>query len=169
MKQVIDKLEALEEVVQQLVTIVTDIKKQEPIKPKITLPNYKSELQELNAKIDNVSTKGLSERLDLLSTKIEQIKPPKLEFKQFRFLLFPETNQGQYYKIVFGRLIPWGILTVLLAGRFSLGQSALENQRIKNYNVEARKYIDAWTYMESHSKDKKFRKEMSSAWNAANR
>jgi hypothetical protein len=38
--------------------------------------------------------------------------------KQWRVLLFPKTNQGQYYKIVFGRLIPWGFGFVALTYLF---------------------------------------------------
>jgi hypothetical protein len=54
--------------------------------------------------------------------------------KQYRFLLFPEANQGQYYKIVFGRLIPWGILLMGLVFLFALAQKGLDVWRIKEYN-----------------------------------
>lgn len=46
---------------------------------------------------------------------------PKKIVRQVRILLFPETNTDYYYKIIFGRLLPWGLLFVVAVYLFSLG------------------------------------------------
>lgn len=64
--------------------------------------------------------------------------------KQVRFLLFPETNQGQYYKIVFGRLIPWSFALVLVIYLFSFGDKAIDAYIASQRNTEGNICIDAW-------------------------
>jgi hypothetical protein len=51
---------------------------------------------------------------------------PKNVIKQVRLLLFPETNAGQYYKNVFGRLMPWALGLILVTYGFNLGQKFIE-------------------------------------------
>ena len=50
---------------------------------------------------------------------------PKNVVRQFRFLLFPETNTAYYYKLVFGRLLGYGGLFVIAAFLIQLGKYLL--------------------------------------------
>jgi hypothetical protein len=63
---------------------------------------------------------------------------------QFRILLFPETNAGEYYKIVFRRLIPWSIILIAIVyvGHFiSLG---IEGYNAHQANVNGNFTMEAW-------------------------
>ncbi|HVU57727.1 MAG TPA: hypothetical protein VHD83_21845 [Puia sp.] len=51
---------------------------------------------------------------------------PKKVVRQVRFLFFPETNTDRYYKIIFGRLLPWGLLFVVAGYLFSLGKRYID-------------------------------------------
>ena len=61
---------------------------------------------------------------------------PKKIVRQFRFLLFPETNTDYYYKIIFGRLIPWGGLFVVAAFLISLATHYIDRSTV----IQERKY-----------------------------
>ena len=61
---------------------------------------------------------------------------PKKIVRQFRFLLFPETNTDYYYKIIFGRLIPWGGLFVVAAFLISLANYFIDQSTL----VQVSKY-----------------------------
>ena len=64
--------------------------------------------------------------------------------RQVRLLLFPETNQGQYYKMVFGRLIPWSFALVAAVYFYSLTDKAIEAYTATQKNTEGNICIDAW-------------------------
>lgn len=75
---------------------------------------------------------------------------PKTVVHQRRLLLFPETNAGQYYKIVFGRLIPWGFAFIATAYVFTLCRQYIEtssqtSERRYYYEV----YQDAWNRLDT--------------------
>jgi hypothetical protein len=135
MNDTLEKLEAIEEVLQQVIVTINGYEKKEIKVPEISITDYKKELRDI---------------------------------KQYRFLLFPETNQGQYYKIVFGRLIPWGILFMGLVFLFALAQKGLDGWRIKEYNQQADQYVKAWNYMNNHADSKLVKKRMDEAWAKAN-
>jgi hypothetical protein len=61
---------------------------------------------------------------------------PKKIVRQFRFLFFPETNTDYYYKIIFGRLIPWGGLFVVAAFLISLAYHFIDQSTL----VQVSKY-----------------------------
>jgi len=85
---------------------------------------------------------------------------PKNVVNESRFMLFPETNTDRYYKIVFGRLIPWsyGMVAALLL--ISLGKQYIRSrveERERRYYYEV--YTRAWKLLEDTT-DKKGRKKM---------
>jgi hypothetical protein len=92
---------------------------------------------------------------------------PKNVIKQVRLLLFPETNAGQYYKIIFGRLIPWVMALVGATYLFMLGQQGIErwsaNSEKEQESDQVRK---AWNYLYSHEKVEG-KKKMQDAWDKA--
>lgn len=75
---------------------------------------------------------------------------PKAVVHQRRLLLFPETNAGYYYKIVFGRLIPWGLLFIGITFLFLLGKQYIDQSAeasTRRYYFET--YQDAWNRLDS--------------------
>jgi len=75
---------------------------------------------------------------------------PKSIIHQRRFLLFPETNAGNYYKIVFGRLIPWTLFLIGITYLFLLGKQCIEQSAetsTRRYYYET--YQDAWSRLDS--------------------
>ena len=87
--------------------------------------------------------KTLDEKLD---------KAPKSAVKQLRIILFPETNQGQYYKIVFGRLIPWGLCLVAITYLYSLGGKAIDAYGQHKQSQQSAHYQRAWIYLKQIAK-----------------
>jgi hypothetical protein len=82
----------------------------------------------------------------------ELSKVPTSATKQLRILFFPETNQGQYYKIVFGRLIPWGICLLVITYLYSLGGKAIDAYGQHKQNEQSAHYKRAWIYLKQIAK-----------------
>jgi len=75
---------------------------------------------------------------------------PKNVIRQFRLLVFPETNAGYYYKIVFGRLIPWAFAFAGLVFLIALGNKYIETSMAiaeRKYDYEV--YRTAWQRLEN--------------------
>ena len=73
---------------------------------------------------------------------------PKDVVHKKQYLLFPETNQGQYYKIIFGRLIPWTFAFVAALCAFSLLQQLIQDWAVNNERAaENAPYKKAWNSM----------------------
>ncbi len=168
MNDTLEKLEAIEEVLQQVIVTINGYEKKEVKIPEITIPDYKRELRDISCQLNELKQNSGNVQLDKLSEQIQQLNLTKQPVKHYRFLLFPETNQGQYYKIVFGRLIPWGILLTGLVFLFALAQKGLDVWRIKEYNQRADQYVKAWNYMDNHADSKLVKKRMDEAWEKAN-
>jgi hypothetical protein len=99
-----------------------------------------------------VDTKPLTNLMAGFFEKVKQImeSQPKNVIHQRRFLLFPEDNTGYYYKIIFGRLIPWGIVLIVGSYCFSIGDhyvDGLKEEAKRRYYFEA--YQDAWNRLDS--------------------
>lgn len=67
----------------------------------------------------------LAAGLDRLSTAFEN--GPKPVTRNWRFILFPETNTDNCYKMVFARLIPWCFAMIAAWFLFSLAEDALSS------------------------------------------
>jgi len=88
--------------------------------------------------IDTRPIEKIASRYFMEFCRIIEAQPKKV-VRNFRLLLFPETNTGYYYKIIFGRLIPWGGLFVVAAFLISLGSRWVDDWsriREKRYNYE---------------------------------
>ena len=93
-------------------------------------------------------------------TKINQTlqRKPVPITRQIRFLLFPETNTDQYYKITFGRILPWLAVVLMATYLFSLGQQWISDwQSTKEQEIEMNTSAKAWNslYQNANTKDKK--------------
>jgi hypothetical protein len=103
----------------------------------------------------------LAAGLDRLNAAFE--KGPKPVTRNWRFILFPETNTDYYYKMVFGRLIPWCFAMIAAWFLFSLAEDALSSYRAHEYNEQGNTCIKAWN--EVYKRGGKLRKkEMDAAW-----
>ncbi|MGX5688349.1 hypothetical protein [Arcticibacter tournemirensis] len=165
-----EKLENIEDVLQQLVISINRFSQQEVKRQgEMRIPDYTERLDQIYKELCELKQENLKTELNQLVEQLKKVKSEPPAVKQHRFLLFPETNQGQYYKIVFGRLLPWGLLFVATTYCFSLGQQALEVWKIKDYDERADQYVKAWLYMDEHTENKVIKKRMAEAWQKANR
>jgi len=120
---------------------------------------YKS-IQVIAQKPDMTATntaldQNLNKINSTLESKLANIKQsveagPKPINRHFRFLLFPESNTDYYYKMVFGRLIPWGFLFVVVLYLLSVGQKSIEAYQANQYNKEGNECISAWNDVYAH-------------------
>jgi len=128
-------------------------------------PDYSQELKWIKHALLQSSNPSdmvqIKQSLAKISACIEN--EPKPIVKSYRFLLFPETNAGTYYKIVFGRLIPWGMVFVAIACLFSLWQQSIKAWEAYQYNRRAERCVRAWIYLNEHG-SLKTRKAMEKAW-----
>jgi hypothetical protein len=155
-EQLNERMNSNEEIVDALVKRNTEMDKKVMKLTENPIPDYSvgvntiiTEVRELkqNNKRENELTllKQINEKLD---------KGPTSATKQIRILLFPETNQGQYYKIVFGRLIPWGICLVVITYLYSLGSKAIDGYSQYKQNQQSAHYQRAWIYLKHKAKKK---------------
>jgi len=138
-----------------------------------------SRLEELGVKTDSFNEKLLRQKTiapaadtrviqDVVKTGVEQIqeiisRQPKSVVRQFRFLLFPELYADSYYRIVFGRLLFWMMIFLVVTYLFMLGKQGIESGAlIKQKEAEINPYKKAWIYLYQH--EKKFKPKMDSAW-----
>jgi hypothetical protein len=157
------KTEEFEErVMDTLELLVIQLKELENI---ITNPDDSAQIAAIRQKIENVNSLPISDellqRLDKIEKQLE--KKPVPIIRQFRFLLFPESNQGQYYKIVFGRLIPWGIVFLAITYSFYLAKYGIEAWGNIRYNQQSEQCVKAWLYLNDHA-NKHVKKAMEEAF-----
>ena len=131
----------------------------------INIPDYFAQLSAIHDKAENMDYKADLERLMEKLKKLEKHleKQSASVNRQYRFLLFPETNQDQYYKIVFGRLIPWGIFFMTATYLFFLAENGIEAWGNVRYNQQSEQCVRAWLYLNDHA-SKQVKKAMDQAW-----
>jgi len=116
-----------------------------------------------------IDTKPIVSLLEKHSEKITKVLEgqPKNVVYQLRYLLFPEDNIGYYYKIVFGHLIPWGIVIIIFAYLLNLGSTYLVKQsEIANRRYYYETLSDAWERLDT-TIGRAGRKKMDEALKAA--
>ena len=115
------RMDSNDEIVDSLVKKHTEMEKQIAKITENPIPDYSVAMDTILTEVRGIKQDIKSdEELTLLKQMCEKLsKIPTSATKQLRILLFPETNQGQYYKIVFGRLIPWGICLLVITYLFS--------------------------------------------------
>jgi len=150
-----ERMDSNEEIIDNLIKKTTELEKQVVKIPEVNIPDYSATLDTIIKELADIKRDNKSDQLGLLNAingKLDRL--PKSATRQFRFLLFPETNQGQYYKIVFGRLIPWGLCFLVATYIFITGYKAIEVYR---YNQDVRQsmhYERAWLYLQQRAKKK---------------
>ena len=130
-----------------LADLVTEIK---TVGEKVT--GYDEKLKTQKVVSPPIDITPILQNWNLFAQKVEKTVEgqPKTVIHQRRFLLFPETNAGYYYKIVFGRLIPWALLFIGITYLFCLckqyvDQSAEASNRRYYYET----YQKAWNRLDT--------------------
>jgi hypothetical protein len=169
-KEVAERMQDTEAVLEQQGKRIAELENKEIKTPNLDIPDYS---MELNAILNELRNNNNNDKVNQLLSRIMAIqeglkKHPVPVNKQWRVLLFPETNQGQYYKIVFGRLIPWGLAFVILTYLFIYSYKAIDkyqSEQIPNEQVQQEQvhYERAWHYLQHHAK-KKTVAAMDQAW-----
>lgn len=148
------RMDSNDEIVDSLVKKNTEMEKQVAKITEDPVPDYSGAINTILTEIMEIK-KNIkeNEELTLLKRIYEKLnKVPTSITKQIRILLFPETNQGQYYKIVFGRLIPWGICLVVITYLYSLGGKAIDAYGQHMQNEQSAHYQRAWIYLKQIAK-----------------
>jgi hypothetical protein len=132
--------------------------------PEINIPDHSIELNTIINELRNINKDDKIEQLLGIAISIKEKidKQPVPVNRQIRILLFPETNTLQYYKLVFGRLVPCVFALIVLLSAISFGRQAIAARQVQTYNSEAERFVKAWIYMEEHA-DKKVKKQMDQA------
>ena len=143
-----------DEIVDSLVKKNTKMEKQLTLFAENPSPDYTVAINTILTEVREIkqNNKG-DEELTLLKQIDEKLnKVPTSATKQLRILLFPETNQGQYYKIVFGRLIPWGLCFVVITYLYSLSGRAIDAYGQRKESEQSAHYQWAWFYLKQIAK-----------------
>nr|WP_294794804.1 hypothetical protein [uncultured Mucilaginibacter sp.] len=151
-----NRMDSNDEIVDSLVKKNTELEKQLTKITQNPIPDYSDDIKTIITEVRRIKQNNIgTEELTLLNQINEKLNNvPTSATKQFRILLFPETNQGQYYKIVFGRLIPWGLCLVVVTYLYSLAGKAIDAYGQHQQNEEAAHYQRAWFYLKQKAKAK---------------
>jgi hypothetical protein len=120
--------------------------------PDNIVPDYSEEFKWIRqALVQCLNTNDTVEMKQKLFGLAEEIrKEAKPVVNRYHFSLFPESDAAFYPKILFGKVIPWMMLFVVMGGLFSLGEKAINLWRVTEYNREAERYVQAWMYMDKN-------------------
>ena len=151
-----NRMDSNDEIVDSLVKKNTELEKQVTKITENPIPDYSEDIKTIITEVRNIKQHDKNdEEITFLKQINEKLnKVPTSATKQFRILLFPETNQGQYYKIVFGRLIPWGLCLVAISYLYFLGGKAIDAYGQRQQSEEAAHYQRAWFYLKQKAKAK---------------
>ena len=153
MKDLNERLAAHDEIIDGLVKSNTVMEKQFTEMAAMRIPDYSATLDAIRKDIKTRENEHSAQQLASLQSieaKLGKVTATPIS-KQFRILFFPETNPGQYYKIVFGRLIPWGLCFVVLTYIFIIGYKAIELYRYHSDVKQTEHDRRAWLYLQQHA------------------
>lgn len=167
MKEMENKLEEIEEALELTIHRMEKIEQRE-----IKLPDHNPELKNIRLSLQHLNNsqkqecKNLSEEIGSLMVTVQKQREIKNIKREFRFLLFPEINQEKYYRIVFGRLIPWALAFTTIIFLFFIVKISIENWKYRVHDREVTTRIKAWTYLREYG-GKTVNKEMDKALESA--
>ncbi len=168
-EEIIERLQDTEQVLTEQAGRIEKLENKEVKSVDIAIPDYSTELNTILQELRNINNNDKEDQLLSRVTSIQETlkKQPVPVHKQWRILLFPETDQGQYYKIVFGRLIPWAFGFIVLTYLFICGYKAegiyQQNTNSEQVQREQVYYEQEWHYLQQHSK-KRTIAAMKEAW-----
>jgi hypothetical protein len=152
--QLQEQLNDLQEAGLRLGERMSELESRENKTNSLVIPDYSIELNTIiNELRNNNKNEEVSQLLSMVTSIQESIKKqPVTVNRVWRILLFPESRQAEYYKIVFGRLIPWGFGFVIATYIFIAGYKAIGIYRYNQDASESVHYEKAWHYLEKHAK-----------------
>lgn len=121
---------------------------------------------EVKAPKPDLSEMNRELRAGLAEVTTEVAKRPAPVTRQFRILLFPENNPEKFYKMAFGRLIPWTFGFIVAWQLLSLGQKSVEAYTARQYSRNANIAADAWLKV-YQTGSKTLQNKMGKAWQEA--
>lgn len=155
-KEISERLDSHEEDINNLVKKDTVMEKQLAKIIEMKVPDYSEAIETLTKEVresrENDQSNQLLPLLRTINGKLDNA--PKSAVKQLRVLLFPETNPGEYYKIVFGRLAFWAFCFTVATYIFITSSKAIEVYRYNKEANQAAHYERAWHYLQQHAKKK---------------
>jgi hypothetical protein len=102
------------------------------------LNSLQTSLNNLRSAPPIVDTTGIKTMLDQRLGQFSQLQEQYFKKHSFRILLFPEHNPGEYYRLVWGRMLGWLTLIISICILFRFGMNWLAT------DYEAIKYKHAW-------------------------
>lgn len=161
MKQIEERLDGIEEVLQifidKLNPIAAAISRLQPV-PAV---DYTLRFDELKALLSELVAylKDNKEDNQRILQELEQAKKaPQPVNKQYRLLLFPEHNTEYYYRLTFGRLLPWTAVIIAVMSLGTFGKQWVNSwQQVKEQEIETNISARAWDdlYKHANSRDKR--------------
>jgi hypothetical protein len=153
-KEVNERINTIDEVLENVIKKSTELGNQLNKTIEILVPNQSEKqdtvLNELRNVNNNEKVNQLIDMLTSINDKLDKQRPTVS--KNVRLLLFPENNPGQYYKIVFGRLIPWLSSLVILTYIFIISYRVIETYRYSVIAKNESHYEKAWMYLKKTAK-----------------
>jgi len=95
-----ERMDSNEEIIDNLIKKTTELEKQVVKMPEVNIPDYSATLNTIIKELADIKRDNKSDQLNLLNAingKLDRL--PKSATRQFRLLLFPETNQGHITKL----------------------------------------------------------------------
>jgi len=113
---------------------------------------YDQKLEQVKVIAPPVDTVPIQKIMDSGLQKITQVVAgqPKNVIRQVRLLLFPETNSDRYYRLIFGRLIPWAGLFLTIIFLIPVGRQYIASRtelQQRRYYFEV--YREAWERLDT--------------------
>lgn len=169
MKEITEQLEGIEEVLEQLVKGVKALESKQPDLSQLQIPDHSFSLRYLAEQLGEAqgqlkSVKQLESDLITTMNKVNEKlnEEPKPQVKNFRLFLFPPDHALEYYKVVFGRLLPWTLAFFVLCYIVKLADNSIDAWKQHDYNKQNEQMAQAWIYLYDHS-NKQVKKEMNNA------
>jgi len=153
-KELNERINTIDEVLENVIKKNNELENQLTKMTEILIPNLSEKLDFILNELRNINNgdkvNQLSDRVTSISDRLE--RQPAAVNRNVRILLFPENNPGQYYKTVFGRLIPWASSLIILTYIFIISYRAIEIYRYNIIAETASHYEKAWMYLKKTAK-----------------
>jgi hypothetical protein len=156
LKELNERIDTIDEVLENVIKKNKELENQLTKTTEILISNQSEKLDTVLNDLRNINNGDKLNQLFDMVTSINQKfeKVDTSNSKNIRVLLFPENNPGQYYKVVFGRLIPCLSGLIILTYIFLISYRAIEIYRYKVISENASHYEKAWMYLKKTAKRK---------------
>jgi hypothetical protein len=153
-KELNERINTIDEVLENVIRKNNELENKLTKTTEILIPNQSEKLDTVLNELRNINNVDkVNQLFDVVTSISDRLERQTAAVnRNVRILLFPENNASQYYKIIFGRLIPWASSLIILTYIFIISYRAME---IYRYNVIAKTtshYEKAWMYLKKTAK-----------------